>query len=360
MTAKKDRLAVGRRLAVCAAAALALGAPADAAPPSADGGAYASPDTPGPRLTVSQSELRESLTCSGDLANTSREPVLFVPGALLFPEEHYGWNYHRAFDALGWPYCSTALPGYSLGDMQVDGEYVVYAIRTMYQRSGRRIALLGGGKGGALPRWALRFWPDTRAMVDDHIGLVPLNHGAEGVALLCLPDSARTMTATPLPSTTGCAPTLWQAIPGSKFVRAMNSYQETFPGISYTEVTSHQALFTPARYAYLNGGGGRITNVAVQDVCPGHIADHDRVGAYDPVGYALAIDALTHDGPAAPARIDRSVCSQSFAPGVDPATFPVDFAKFQATWFRFATAKRVSEEPALRCYATATCPPDHP
>lgn len=100
MAAKKDRLAVGRRLAV-AAAVLALVAPADAASPSADGGTYASPDGPGPRLTVSQSELSESLTCSGDLADTSREPVLFVPGAPLSPEEHYGWNYHRAFDALG-------------------------------------------------------------------------------------------------------------------------------------------------------------------------------------------------------------------------------------------------------------------
>ena len=28
-----------------------------------------------------------------------------------------------------------------------------------------------------IPRWALRFWPDTRVMVDHVVGLSPSNHG---------------------------------------------------------------------------------------------------------------------------------------------------------------------------------------
>ena len=71
----------------------------------------------------------------------------------------------------------------------------------------------------------------------------------------------------------------------------------------------------------VHGGGGAITNVAVQEICPTDASDHLAMGTYDAVGYALAIDALTHVGPADPKRIDPTVCAQPFQPGVDPATY---------------------------------------
>ncbi|HKY77237.1 MAG TPA: lipase, partial [Acidimicrobiia bacterium] len=140
---------------------------------------------------------------------------------------------------------------------------------------------------------------------------------------------------------------------------AMNSGQETFPGISYTEIYSHQDLtVTPASddsgTSSLHGGGGRITNVALQDVCPAHFAEHVKAITYDAVGYALAIDALTHDGPADPARIDRRVCGDEFHPGVEPATFPTNYLNaVSAAHYRQAAAQRVDREPPLRPYVTA-------
>jgi triacylglycerol esterase/lipase EstA (alpha/beta hydrolase family) len=302
---------------------------------------YAPVNRPGPPLGVPAAALAQSLTCTGDMAGADRAPVLLVPGTWATPREQYGWNYMRAFDALGWPYCTVTTPKYAMGDMQISGEYVVHAIRTMYERSGRRIAVLGGSQGGSLPRWALRFWPDTRSMVEDHVGLAPTNHGGQGLVTLCAPN---------------CAPALWQQLYQSNFVRAMNSGQETFPGISYTEAYTHQEQFaTPASddtgTSSLHGGGGRIVNVALQDVCPVHLADHFKAVTYDAVGYALAIDALTHDGPADPARIDRAVCAEEFQPGVDPVTFPATWVKLGATVMsRQATAEREEEEPPLRPY----------
>jgi triacylglycerol esterase/lipase EstA (alpha/beta hydrolase family) len=267
--------------------------------------------------------------------------VLLVPGTWVTPQEQYGWNYMRAFDALGWPYCTVTTPKHAMEDMQISGEYVVDAIRTMYQRSGRRIAILGGSQGGILPRWALRFWPDTRSMVEEHVGLAASNHGGQGIATLCVPN---------------CAPALWQQLYQSNFVRAMNSGQETFPGISYTEIYTHQDQFaTPASddtgTSSLHGGGGRITNVALQDICPAQFADHSKAVTFYAVGYALALDALTHEGPADPARIDRAVCTQQFSPGVDPVTFPTSFLNaLAAVMNQQATAQRVDEEPPLRSY----------
>jgi triacylglycerol esterase/lipase EstA (alpha/beta hydrolase family) len=304
---------------------------------------YAPVDRPGPELRVPAAVLAQSLSCTGDLTGSDRAPVLLVPGTWMSPREHYGWNYMRAFDALGWPYCAVTTPKHAMEDMQLSAEYVVYAIRSMYHRAGRPIAILGGSQGGTLPRWALRFWPDTRQLVEEHIGLAPPNHGGQGVVTLCTPD---------------CAPALWQLLYQSEFMRALNSGQETFPGISYTEIYSHQdQTVTPAfddtGTSSLHGGGGHIVNVALQDVCPVHFAEHIKAITYDAVGYALAIDALTHDGPADPARIDRRVCDEEFHPGVEPATFPANYLNALATaMYRQATVQRVDREPPLRPYVT--------
>jgi hypothetical protein len=315
-----------------------------AVPAPAEAVTYAPVDRPGPPLSVPEAELEASLRCSGDLAGADRAPVLLVPATWVTPEEQYGWTYMRAFDDLGWPYCAVTTPKSGMGDMQVSAEYVVHAIRSMYQRAGRRIALLGASQGGTLPRWALRFWPDTRSMVEEHVGIAPTNHGGKGIDGMC---------------TVNCAPSLWQQRYQSNFVRALNSGQETFSGISYTELYTHQdQMATPASddtgTSSLHGGGGRIANIAFQDVCPGHFAEHSKAATYDAVGYALAIDALTHDGPADSARIDPTVCGQELPPPVEPATFPLHLGRaFGALVVQEATGERVDEEPALRSYVTA-------
>jgi len=335
-----------RQLFVSSAMAFLVASALPVTPVGATDGAalpYAPVDRPGPALSVPAARLARSLSCTGDLAGADRAPVLLVPGTWASPREHFGWNYMRAFDALGWPYCAVTPPKHTLEDMQISAEYVVSAIRSMHDRAGRPIAILGGSQGGSLPRWALRFWPDVRPLVEEHVGLAPPNHGGQGVPLLCTPD---------------CAPALWQLRYQSSFMRAMNSGQETFPGISYTEIYSHQdQLVTPASddtgTSSLHGGGGRITNVALQDVCPVHVAEHVKAVSYDAVAYALTIDALTHDGPADPTRIDRRVCAEEFHPGVEPATFPINYLHTLATvMYRQATAERVDREPPLRPYVT--------
>jgi hypothetical protein len=106
----------------------------------------------------------------------------------------------------------------------------------------------------------------------------------------------------------------------------------------------------------LHGGGGDISNVAIQQVCPLDVNEHLGVGTYDPVAYALAIDALDHAGPADHSRIPASVCTQLLMPGVNPATFPTEGAQFSAELASaIAGAPQLSAEPPLRCYVTASC-----
>ena len=73
-------------------------------------------------------------------AASDTRPILLVPGTNLDPESNYSWNYERAFKAKQWPYCTIKLPFHAMGDIQVAGEYAVYALRTMSRESGRKVA----------------------------------------------------------------------------------------------------------------------------------------------------------------------------------------------------------------------------
>lgn len=336
----------GKTLRALAVVAVAIVTTCGLAPGSAAGaaeGRFAPVDQPGPPLSVPQSVLDAAVTCTASARSASREVVLFVPGTTLKPRDDYGWNWFPAMDRLGRPYCSVTLPNNAMTDAQVSAEYVVNAIRRVRQLSGRKVDVIGHSQGGTEPRFALRFWPDLRADVDDYVGLGATNHGSVVVDAMCVP---------------GCAESLWQQRYNSNYTQAMNSYQETFPGISYTQIYTRTDEFVQPNLddsgtTSLHGGGGAITNVALQEICPADVSsEHLAVGTYDPVAYALALDALDHPGPAAPGRIDRAVCGKLFMPGVDPLTFAANYAALGAVIAQQLTLAPKSShgEPALKPY----------
>jgi hypothetical protein len=320
-------------------AVLGLAGPALAESPPT--GPYAPLDQPGPPLTVPPAQLAASLSCTPNVDHAVRAPVLLVPGTTLTPDINFSWNYERAFTQSGIAWCAVTLPKNAMGDIQTAGEYLVSAIRTMHARAGRTIDIVGFSQGGMVPRWALRFWPDTRTMVNDFVALDPSNHGTLDAYPACL------LT---------CAPALWQQQTGSRFLDALNSGAETFAGISYTVVYSRTdevvvPNFGPRPSSSLRTGDGDIRNIAVQDICPLDLSEHLAMGTYDPVGYALVNDAFNNRGPADPARINRGVCGTAALPGVRGATFLTDFGTVVTTaGQQLLTAKHVKSEPALQPY----------
>ncbi|MCW2700989.1 MAG: Lipase [Blastococcus sp.] len=311
---------------------------------TATAGEFAPLDQPGPRLSVPAAKLAASLSCNGPLRAVSRDPILLVPGTTMEPGVNFSWNYGRAFNRLGWRWCAVTLPFDATGDIQVAGEYVVSALRTMSGQSGRDVDVVGWSQGGMVPRWALRFWPDTRALVDDVIGLSPSNHGTLVADAAC---QGR------------CTPANSQQASRSRFLAALNSRAETFAGIDYTVAYTNADEIVvpnvgPAPSSALRSGKGRIATIALQHICPTDAADHFAIGSYDPVGYAIVDDALRHDGPAAAARVPLTVCTQLYHPGVDPTTFLRDYTEM----LRFAgdpagDAPQRTGEPALRPYVFA-------
>jgi triacylglycerol esterase/lipase EstA (alpha/beta hydrolase family) len=313
--------------------------------------AYAPPDRPGPRLDVPGARLSSALHCLPGVRHDSRNPILLVPGTDLTPRANYAWNYERAFRSRHWPYCAVTLPNSATGDIQVAGEYVVYAIRRLARESGREVDILGYSQGGMVPRWALRFWPGTRRLVKTFLALDPSNHGTVDANAACQGQ---------------CSAADWQQAKGSHFMHALNSYAETFAGIDYTVVYSRaDEVVVPnlnsSGSSSLHTGRGRITNIAVQQICPNDASDHLAMGSYDPVGYALAADAFSREGLARRQDIPAAVCAEPFAPGVDAATFAGDYGGFLEQIGRAQeSAAQVSAEPRLKCYVFARCRPKPP
>lgn len=110
----------------------------------------------------------------------------------------------------------------------------------MHEKTGKQIHLLGWSQGaGPLPRWALRWWPDTRDKVASLIGIAPDNRGTLVVqAFGCPARGPLEPVTSPLSDVANlqCAPAIWQQRLNSPFLQALNSQARTFENVNYTVI----------------------------------------------------------------------------------------------------------------------------
>lgn len=309
----------------------------------------AAAQTSGPRLTVATQALDTALNCTPDVAKARQNPVLLIPGTGTTATQSFGWNYLRAFAATGVPHCALTLPAGNSMDIATNAEFVVHAIRKIHDTSKRKVAILGWSQGGGPePRWALRWWPDTRAMVASVIGLDPPNHGST-VIDKCAQAGAL------------CPPAMWQMRSNSRFIAALNRGPQTFPGISYTVIYSK---FSDVVQPNSNGRAARlpsapnVTNVALQDFCGvPTVVDPTHLGVLSSaVSYGFVRDALAHpNGPANRRRVDRSLCTRPAMPYYDAAGFyEMALGQYAIAVARLRPDSGVSSEPPLPCYAAVS------
>jgi pimeloyl-ACP methyl ester carboxylesterase len=300
--------------------------------------------------------LKASLYCDSDLRRSTKPPVLLVHGTYGSPES-FAWNYEPALRTAGWPICTVALPANGTASIATSALYIEYAIRTAFRMSGRKVQVLGFSQGGMAPRWTLRFSPEIRAMVDDLIAISASNHGALLENFLC--DIA---PSTDLTGTVGCPAAAWQQRPESHFLARLNSHSETVPEIDYTSIYStFDGVIGlndgPDPASAIRSTGANVANISLQQVCPASTTDHLESGFFDPVAYAIALDALEHPGPASLDRVlqgampgSPGVCGAIFMPGINPLTFVDDFNDSVSALLEvLAHARNTEQEPALPC-----------
>jgi len=266
------------------ALALTLGAGLLAARP-----AGATPGTQDPPLSVDPELLDASLECTSPFDDT-REPVLLVHGTFATGNDNWSWNYLPHLTGQGYDVCTVTMPDRSTGDIQVQSEYVVHAVRRMAAMAGgRSIDVLGHSQGGLQPRWMARWYPDTRALVDDIVTLATPHNGTAVASFQNLSCAA-----------------CFQMAPGSAFLAALNAGDPTPGEVDYTSIWTDfvDELVQPQPQAStLAGGGDNVANLSVQQVCglPVKPVDHVSI-AVDTATRDLVLDAFTEDGPADPVR----------------------------------------------------------
>ena len=302
-----------------------------ASPAGADGG--------DPTLSIDPAAALTALHCPPSFA-LPKTPVLLVHGTGFTAEESWTHTFAKTLPLDGHDACTIDLPARALGDIQAASEYVVVAIRRMTAQSGRRIDVVGHSQGGLEPRWALKWFPSTRALVDDDVTISSTHHGSADAAGACAAGS--------------CAASVWQQRPGSRFLNALNAGDETPGDVSYTSIYSLTDEVVPELPPPSTSMLAGARNVAIQDACPGRPDDHFSI-LWDAVAHAIVDDALDHPGPADPARLGSSVCLSAIAPGLDASdvAYMHTVALGQTALSTLVTGPKSSAEPALMPYVLA-------
>lgn len=327
MTRRIARLAAV--LALCAAVI----------PAAASAASRSQPQRTEPRITVPAGAVKSAMVCKGDVARARHGAILLIPGTFATAEVNWSWNWQRLLPKIGWAACTITLPEVGAGDIQHNTQYVVSAIRMLSEQSGRPIAVMSHSQGGLEARWALKYWPDTRAGVDKVITLGAPNYGALYPDQHCTaPDS--------------CSASLWQMRSNSKFLAALNRRASTY-GIPWTSITTKDdTIFVLPAAARMPGA----SNILVQSLCPSDQAQHNNL-PYDGPTSGIVLDALNHDGPAELSRVSKSYCKLATMRGTTLAQANAILNAYTGTLVHDLgpDGPRAQAEPALACYVTGSC-----
>ncbi|WP_205697023.1 triacylglycerol lipase [Conexibacter sp. SYSU D00693] len=291
----------------------------------------------------------DALVCDAGVASRPATPLLLVHGTNVDSRTNWSWGFAKALRERGHGICTVDLPQRGTVDVQDSMPVVNAALREVIARAGgRKVSLIGHSQGGFHVVAALRLAPELAPQVDDVVGLAGLyDEGSTGLGHRC--DD-------------GCQTSLVQFGKGSRFMAAMRRFAfPDGPDVTAIGTLPDSTVAPQPAVNELPPGAGR--SMQIQDVCPGRAfvdgLDHIFLAA-DAVSFALTADALGHPGPADPARIPRSTCSQLVFPQADLLGL-VGIAP-DALGATATTGSGTREEPPLRCPVAPECAagPAHP
>ncbi|KAH8911307.1 alpha/beta-hydrolase, partial [Coniochaeta sp. PMI_546] len=269
----------------------------------------------------SEQDLRSAIFIPSSFTYGRKPPLIFVPGTGTYGGEAFTYNLLKLLSdsPLADPVWLN-VPGALLADAQSNAEYVAYAINYISGISNSaNVSIITWSQGGLDTQWAFAFWPSTRTVVSDFIAVSPDFHGTVLAPALCLSPGKTDFDP--------CPPSVIQQEYDSNFVTTLrakggaDAYVPTttvYSGVFDEIVEPQQDLLASA---FLRDGRGvGVTNVEAQAACFGQPAGsfYGHAGMlFSPLTAALAVDALSHPGPANLGRIDlEAVCKTYVAPGL--------------------------------------------
>ncbi|KNG44036.1 lipase b precursor [Stemphylium lycopersici] len=310
--------------------------------------------------TLSESALRKVIFIPSGFTYGAKRPVIFVPGTASYGGLNFASNLRKLL--TGKSFADPVwlnIPGAMLGDAQTNSEYIAYAINYISAISGQNkenIAVISWSQGGLDTQWVLKYWPSTRKVIKDFLAVSADFKGTVLANALCLtPDSDLAV----LP----CDPSVIQQEATSDFIRSLrrnggdSAYVPTttfFSGF-FDEVVQPQS--GTAASGFINDARNvGVSNNEVQVVCAGQLGGtfYDHAGVlFNPLTYALVVDALQNEGPGDVRRIDlNTVCDSYAADGLDLDDVLATSGLIPVAGATLLTFPQKSfAEPPLRAYA---------
>jgi hypothetical protein len=269
--------------------------------------------------SVPESTLRAAIHIpdSFSFGRNGNTPVILIPGTAIPAGTTYYYSFSQlANSSAGIDVVWVNMPRASLSDAQVNAEYVAYAINYISALSaGQSVGVISWSQGGLDTQWALKYWPSTRLVVTDFVAISPDFHGTVEANFLC-----------PALDDIACTPSIFQQEWTAQFIQVLrgddgdSAYVPTTTVYSsFDEIVEPQSGSNASAFLRDARGVG-VTNAHLQTVCAdqpaGGVYTHEGV-LYNPLAWALAADAISHQGPASLDRIDLArVCQQAVPPAL--------------------------------------------
>ena len=268
--------------------------------------------------SLSEATLRSAIHMPGTFGygRNGKTPVILIPGTAVPSGTTWYYTFSKLGNSTDADVVWVNLPRASLNDAQVNAEYVAYAINYISSLCSKPTALISWSQGGLNTQWALKYWPSTRPALRDFIALSPDFHGTVVEAAIC-----------PALTYIACTPSILQQAWTSEFIQTLRSSSGDSAYVPTTIVYSSfdeivEPMSGPNASALLNDARSvGVTLAHLQSICPdqpaGGFYTHEGV-LYNPLAWALAIDAITHPGPGSLTRLDlKEVCGMTLAPELD-------------------------------------------
>jgi hypothetical protein len=269
--------------------------------------------------SLTEAQLRAIIYIPSTFTYGKVQPLVMVPGTGSEGCLTFQSNFIQQFtgSSIADPVWLN-IPSFMLNDAQVNAEYVAYAMNYISGISNSNVSVIAWSQGNIDTQWAFKYWPSTRSVVNDFINISPDYHGTTLAPLSC-----------PGFPIIPCVPSILQQYYNSNFVTKLRSNGGDSAYVPTTSIyTSTDTVVQPqsgtGASAFLGSANGvAATNNQIQNICPGQPAGsfytHEGI-LYNPIAYALAVDALTNPGPGEVSRLNlASICPNYVSPGLNVA-----------------------------------------
>lgn len=313
---------------------------------------YPKADSEDPDYTVSEKNLRSAIYIpkTFEYGKGDKHPLIFIPATGVMGGMNYYYTLLKTLNTTGlvdpvW----INNPDYMLADIQVNAEYIAYAINYIADVTGKNVTIVAWSQGNLASQWQLSYWASSRSKVSDFIAISPDFHGTTG------------NVGCPAPNATGCPPaalqkqyhtdfvdTLWNHGGGSSYVPT------TILCSSFDQVVSPKSGKNSSFLLADDHKAGVKVN-EITKLCPGKNAGdrylHESM-LYNPLVHALAVDAIKNGGPGDPSRIDLdSICKTNYHEALNLEDVICSEAVDVQSGIHTLSYFKVSEEPPVRKYA---------